>query len=296
VNANTYDPAMHQQLLYDNPLFCMRAIRYDDAKIHHVPSWHYHKEQEIVLVEKGKMKMCVDRDVYDLEEGDIVIIGSNQLHGPKRWEEERISQIVLQFHLEQYFDESTIQFLPYFSELHSPLSRFNTVVRNNPQALARIRDNIRHIHQEKKSLQKGSEFAMSNLLRDILLTLYRHDQSEAPRRELTDELKQLKPALDYIEANMSDKLAVEDVCRRVNLSYYYFCRTFKKVIGSSFIDYVNQRRILKAERLLITKDSSIGDIAESVGIPNISHFYELFRRHNDCSPKQFKEMMMQEDK
>ncbi len=61
----------------------------------------------------------------------------------------------------------------------------------------------------------------------------------------------------------------------------------KKELGSSFTDYVNQKRISKAERLLVTENRSVNEIAESVGIENMAHFYELFKRFNGCTPKQY---------
>ncbi|WP_442951555.1 helix-turn-helix domain-containing protein [Paenibacillus sp. GYB004] len=48
----------------------------------------------------------------------------------------------------------------------------------------------------------------------------------------------------------------------MNLSYSYFSKYFKRVMGLSFIEYVSIRRIKQAERLLLTMDGSIATIAE----------------------------------
>jgi YesN/AraC family two-component response regulator len=63
------------------------------------------------------------------------------------------------------------------------------------------------------------------------------------------------------------------------------------VMGISFVDYVNYKRIKKAERLLLTGDLSIMEVSFEVGILNMAQFYKLFKRHNQCSPKEFKQRM-----
>lgn len=88
----------------------------------------------------------------------------------------------------------------------------------------------------------------------------------------------LKPVLDYVEAHLSDKISAEQACQLVNFSYTYFLKYFKQIMGISFTDYVIHRRIKYAERLLLTEDLSIAQIAEQVGLPNLSHFYKLFKR------------------
>ncbi|WP_460748520.1 helix-turn-helix domain-containing protein, partial [Micromonospora schwarzwaldensis] len=73
-------------------------------------------------------------------------------------------------------------------------------------------------------------------------------------------------------------IELEAVSRMAGMSYHYFSRYFKKTMGVPFTDYVNRKRIAAAERLLVTSGRSVGDIAVSVGIDNMAHFYELFRR------------------
>lgn len=59
------------------------------------------------------------------------------------------------------------------------------------------------------------------------------------------------------------------------------------MLGISFTDYVNRRKIQKAERLLLTQNMKVTEIAEAVGIENMAHFYELFKRYTGCKPKEY---------
>jgi len=104
-------------------------------------------------------------------------------------------------------------------------------------------------------------------------------------------VRRLRPALDYIETRLHERIAVDDVCRLMNFSYHYFIRFFRATMGMSLLEFVNYKRIRKAERLLLTRDLSIAEVAAQVGIPSMAQFYKLFGRFNDCSPKAFKQRM-----
>ena len=54
----------------------------------------------------------------------------------------------------------------------------------------------------------------------------------------------------HIETELSVAAAAKIAC----MSYYHFCRLFKKVIGKTFVEYQNFIRIRRAEKLLITTD------------------------------------------
>jgi len=91
--------------------------------------------------------------------------------------------------------------------------------------------------------------------------------------------------------NLDNKITVEAVSSLLGLSYHYFIKYFKKIMGTSFVDYVNYKRIKRAESLLITSDFSIMNIGYEVGISNMAQFYKLFKRYNQCSPKEFRNRM-----
>src|SRR5262249_51409764 len=132
---------------------------------------------------------------------------------------------------------------------------------------------------------------ISAAIKNLLLLLLRNDNRDFSSLTEDNGLSRLRPALDYIDQNLSEKITVENVCGILNLSYHYFIKYFKKVMGLSFVDYVNYKRIKKAERLLLTGDLSMMEVSFEVGILNMAQFYKLFKRHNQCSPKEFKQRM-----
>ncbi|MBB3113580.1 AraC-like DNA-binding protein [Paenibacillus phyllosphaerae] len=254
-------------------------------------NWHYHRELELLLVTDGVLDVYIDDDCIRLEAGDVAIIGAKQLHRDRSLGVP-MHYIVLQFDLEQFFDHSSMPYMRFFAETKNPLSQANYIFRENAKAKEEAADCIRAILHEVTTKQTGYELAVSMLIKKLLLLLIRSDSKKVLAESEDFDRARLRSVLDYVEAHLNDRIQVEEVCKLANMSYYYFVKFFKKAIGLSFTEYVNYRKIKWAERILLTKDMSVSEVGDRIGMPNMAHFYKMFKKYNDCSPKQFQKKML----
>ena len=63
---------------------------------------------------------------------------------------------------------------------------------------------------------------------------------------------------------------------------------FKKVMGTSFIDYLNEYRLSMASRLLLTTSDNILEIAAECGYDNLSYFNRLFKKKFGVTPSAYR--------
>jgi len=281
--------ATHEIVPYDNPLLSVRIFQ-THREQNTRTEWHYHKQLELLLILNGKLNLYVDEESMQLCKDDVVILGASELH--RDYCSEALEYIVVQFDLEHFFDQSSISYMRYFSETDAPLSKANYIFKEHPHIKDEVARCIRSILEEATTKKAGYEIAVSILIKQILLMLLRNDsQNIITEQEPFDKIR-LKPVLDYVEQHLTDRIQVEEVCSIANMSYYYFVKFFKKTIGLSFTEYVNYRKVKRAERLLLTKDLSITEIGEKIGMPNMAHFYKMFKKYNDCSPKQYQKKML----
>ncbi|MBD2871560.1 AraC family transcriptional regulator [Paenibacillus arenilitoris] len=279
----------NEKVAYENPLLSLRIFR-TMRDIEGVTNWHYHKQLELLLILKGRLDVYVEGDSFQLSEGDVVLIGASELHRDRSIG--LLDYIVLQFDLEQFFDQSTIPYMRYFYDTQMPLSKANYIFGENGAVKEQAASCIRQILSEATRKEAGYELAVSILIKQILLLLLRNDSRKVLVEQDNFERIRLKPVLDYVENHLTDRIQVEEVCKIANMSYYYFVKYFKKTIGLSFTEYVNYRKVKWAERILLTKDLSISEVGERIGMPNMAHFYKMFKKYNDCSPKQFQRKML----
>lgn len=282
----------NEKVCYENPLLSLN-IHQGTRQSKEITKWHYHKEVEILSILGGALEVSVDEELYTLTPGDTMIIGSFQLHRDRSVSSEELNYIVLQFDIEHFFDQSMMTYIKYFSETKYPLSRLNYIFRDNPQAKKSLYECTTEIYEEVSRKPEGYEIAVSMLVKKIILILLRNDSMKMLNYKEDADLERLKPVLDYVERHLSDKIQVEEASKLANFSYYYFVKYFKKVLGISFTEYVNYKKIKRAERILLTNNISITQVGEAIGMPNMAHFYKVFKKYNECSPKEYRKKMFE---
>jgi AraC-like DNA-binding protein/mannose-6-phosphate isomerase-like protein (cupin superfamily) len=298
---NTYDELVNEEVIYQNPLLSLKIWEIDlkeeedktGETLEQYP-WHYHKEVEFLAIMEGHLAIQSKYNFNMLGPGDVFIMGASQPHRSCKPLNEKLQYIVFQVDLVKHFDPSILPYLYCFSELTHPLEQLNYIFKDREQTKQEAHDLIRNIFTEVQKQQKGYEIAINYSIKKLMLLLVRSDSQNLLNYTDNNELNRLKPVLDYVDSHLADKISVEDACSLVNLSYHYFIKYFKKMMGVSFIDYINLKRIKKAELLLLTSEMSIMEVSYEVGIFNMAQFYKLFKRHNQCSPKAFKFKMLSE--
>ncbi|MBN1675376.1 MAG: helix-turn-helix domain-containing protein [Kiritimatiellae bacterium] len=92
----------------------------------------------------------------------------------------------------------------------------------------------------------------------------------------------------YVEAHYRASIRVSDIAARVGLHPKYVMQLFRKRCGLSIHQYILQLRVAHAQRLLVTTNRNVLDIALEVGFGSASQFYEAFRRFSGCTPRAFR--------
>lgn len=282
---------MNEKVDYENPLLNLKVFTPERKETNQFNNWHIHKETEILAILEGELELHVENEVFILRKGDVSLIGSNQLHRD-RSHAAKLRYTVLQFNLKQFFEHSTMQFYNLFEEAGNRLSQLNYIFKHNPEVKEEVFHCVQTIQEESKEKKRGYEIAVTLCIQRIILALLRNDHKKLLKERFNPEFDRIRPVLDHIEQHIEERLQVEEACKLANMSYYYFCKFFKKAVGMSFTDYVNYKKIKKAEHFLLTKDYSVSQIGDMIGMHNMAHFYKSFRKYNECSPNEYRKKML----
>ena len=102
----------------------------------------------------------------------------------------------------------------------------------------------------------------------------------------------IKKARDYIQEHQGEKLSLGQVARAVNMSTFYFCKTFKKITGINFTDYLSRVRIEKSKNLLLNPNLRVSEIAFEVGFQSLTHFNRVFKKILGQSPTEYRDKLL----
>lgn len=103
------------------------------------------------------------------------------------------------------------------------------------------------------------------------------------------EDKDIFAAKQYIAANYTSPIRLEDVSAVVNLSTPYFCMKFRQSTGKTFIEYLTELRVNRAKELLCSSNKKVYEIAQMVGFQDSRHFSRTFQKCCGMLPRAYRE-------
>ncbi len=98
----------------------------------------------------------------------------------------------------------------------------------------------------------------------------------------------VKKIVNYISFNIYNDISTASIAEEVNYSQNYILRKFKEETGSSLNDYIANKRINQAIKLLDTTTMSIREICSYLGISDWNYFTKLFKKNIGMTPSEYK--------
>ncbi len=106
----------------------------------------------------------------------------------------------------------------------------------------------------------------------------------------SDTEHKIKKVEEYIAENYMYDISREGAARSVGMSPGRFGRAFLVCTGRKFSEYINDYRIEKA-KVMLEGDTSIIDIAYSVGFESLSTFSRAFNKNRGITPSAYRELI-----
>ena len=279
--------------LHKLPISSDASFLYKTLECPYFPNpWHFHKEYELVLINKSSGTRFIGDKVSQFEEGDLSLIGSNVPHLFRNGEEYyaknsklKASSVFIHFTKDflgnHFFDipemKSVSRLLEKSSlalEIHG---KTNKTVKNKLQDMA---------HQEPPErlialLEILLVLSNSRELKPVLSTNFAVNNS--------GDTERINKVFEFIMKNYTQEIYVQEIASQLHMSVPSFSRDFKHHTRKTFSDYVTEIRIGRACRLLMENNHSISEISYKSGFDNLSNFYRHFKKVVGVIPKEYKE-------
>ena len=231
---------------------------------------HTHEYYELYCFLMGDVKYLVEGNIYELKPGDLLIMKKSEAHSILINEKVPYERIVV------FFNEAAI-------------------VGNQDNKLTEFIDN--------KPLGKNNRYTLKDLEGfDYLYLLQRmckiknKQQKSAYLSVIINELSKAKcldgnysdnavEIIKYINDNITEKLTLEDICKRFFVSKTHLIRMFKALTGTTVWDYIVTKRIMKA-RMLLQSGERPYDVYSKCGFKDYCSFFKAYKSKFGVSPKQ----------
>ena len=254
---------------------------------HEVPN-HWHEDMEIIYIKKGSGIVSLDLEEFPVHAGDLVIVLPGQLHGIRESLPDKMEYENIIF--------STTMFIPKISdsvdtEFFMPLLSGRLTFLHHVTPDLGYYGELAHCLDEADRIcttfPKGYKLALKGCLYQFFYVLY-SNADEGPKSGKNTSLARIKDILKYVETHYQQEITIDEIAEVAGFSSSHFMKFFKKEMGTSFIDYLNQYRLSMATRLLLSSDSNILEIAEECGYDNLSYFTRLFKKRYGITPGDYR--------
>lgn len=95
---------------------------------------------------------------------------------------------------------------------------------------------------------------------------------------------EIQQAVRYIRKNLHGKLSLKNIAEEVYLSESYLSKLFKQEMKINLIQYINQCRIMEAEKILCSSKKSVDTVSRELGYHRTSYFCKIFKQHVGKTP------------
>lgn len=241
---------------------------------------HWHDDVEIIYLLEGQIEIDVDSTAYRLSPGDVVLIMPGCPHeilvcGT------HATGILVEFGYSllgsayRTFQDST---------LAQPCFRRDDI----PKALERALSEITQTLRDQRILDEVRHWTIQSMILQIAIFLagIRETQS-APQR---GQLCAFYPLLNFVQKHYSEQISVKQAALISGYNENYFCRKFKKTIGTAFHRYLNYYRICMSRYYLDESAIAIKEIAIIVGFSSSKEYCYAFKRVLGISPSEYQRM------
>ena len=248
----------------------------NQAHARYAMPFHWHIENELILVRKGELDISIDGRRVTLSEGNGAFLVGGAVHGgiPRDCIYECL---VLDLH--RFLD--AVPFGGVDMIFEGSLGTSATYEKGSVGA-----NLLGEIFTEMKNASHGYEWRVTGKL-FLLVGASIADGviSLQPESSRLGGVKRVKKVLRKIRREYMSAITLEELSNEAGVSSKYLCRLFADITGRTPIDYLNYYRVERAAEELVSSYKSITEIATECGYNDPSYFVKQFRRYKGESPR-----------
>ncbi len=98
----------------------------------------------------------------------------------------------------------------------------------------------------------------------------------------------LTSVLEYISEHITEQITIEQICEHAHFSKFYLCHAFKRATGMTVMQYVLNRRLSVAKKIMLNSSEPLSKIASYAGFSGFSYFSRVFSTKEGVTPSEYR--------
>lgn len=243
---------------------------------------HYHNAYELIKILDGEVTVFVDTGEYVVRRGEMVFIPSQCIHATYSRCAETVTFNVT-------FEKELVAPSLWPPEADEILGRDNVTLHvfdgAEYEELDRCVESIRRVYYDGSPTYEMDILAGVYRLLSCVFGRYR---VSSLCEDGTVRIDRLRPVLDYIREHASERIRLSDLSNILHVCDDHLIRLFKMQTNKSPMQYIIDRRVENAMRLLIATDMSVAAISAKTGFSSPNYMAKIFKDTIKLTPHQYR--------
>ena len=261
------------------------------ARKEHYADWNWKNVNSpfcrIYMVESGSARIIMPDGARTIRPGYLYMVPSFMTHSY-----ENPDYFVL-YYLHVYDRSNTLDMMDYPFEVKADdfdRELIARVLSINPGRELPTSNPHRYDNQEylTNTICTTNKLRIQNAMetRGILLQLFSRFMEKASKK-LTISDSRIEKAVNYIRAHIDCAIGIKELADHCGITSEHFIRLFKKEVQCTPLQYINRKKIEKAQLQMMMGNASVKDIAIGLSFTDVSYFIKIFKRTTGFSPSRY---------
>lgn len=136
----------------------------------------------------------------------------------------------------------------------------------------------------------GKDILADLTLQEMVVHIIQTQNLQIATEEGAQANNALSYVINFIRANIGEKIHIEQLSEKACMSRASFYRAFKREFSISPVDFILQEKIKKAKHLLTDTKASISDVCYQLGFSDLNYFGRQFKKSEGISPTQYRSL------
>ncbi len=249
---------------------------------------HWHDDVEFLLPLDGAATEVINGETVHFSAGEGIFINARQMHYNIHLEDSvhalcvRVNPRILC--MSPFFENTYV--LPVTQNSRMPYLKLNSDVKWQKRILDLLTEMREHRDDADAHLRLQGLFCL------LWLEIYNHmPENMRSEKSRTSDLAAMETMIKYVEQHYAEKLTLGNIAEAGLVCESKCCRLFGKYLHKTPNAYLTDYRLGKAAQLLTSTEQSVTEIALTCGFGGASYFAETFRKHYECTPKEYRKRL-----
>ncbi len=245
---------------------------------YHPPHWH--EELEILFHLNGESDITIDGKKHQLHPKHMIVVDARQVHSTFSHDP---TSMFVSIHISKSYMEKYIPGLDLYQFRCTPEDITDDNFQEYLDICMLLQDLTKVYIRNPVTLSMETEGYVLQIFAR-LIQYFSHPQSVLPENASRLNSERIRTAISFVITHYKEPISLQDAADQLGFSKEYFCRFFKKTMGMSFLQYLNEVRAAHIYQDLENTDLSVAEIMEQNGFTNQKLFNRTFKAIYGCTP------------